>query len=103
VQPLSGADNIISLIARYPWPQADAVRIARCEGGLALYPPDNGTSVGPFQINAPYHMAALSAEVGHTVTDLDEALRLLRIPALSVAVAYRIEQADGGFYAWSCN
>jgi len=102
--PATGEPTVVEIIRRYTdWPVDVAIRIARCEGSLMLYPDDNGSSVGPMQVEATAHMSDLSAVIGFPVTDLGMALSLLRQPSVNIAVAHAIWLKDGGFFAWSCN
>ncbi len=68
---------------------------------MSLYPDDNGTSVGPMQLNAPFHLDALSAVVGYEVVVIGDAMRLLRDPATNIAAAWLIYK-DQGWAPWSC-
>ena len=87
--PVGASDGLPDwheLLAAYPWPLQESMAVLMCESGgdpLAV----NGTSVGLFQINWPYH--------GYAAPDA------LFDPAVNVAEAFTI-WSDQGWEPWAC-
>ena len=100
----TGAQAEVDLCAPgFSWPCAEAEAIVygptpSCPTGESSgdWSAVNGTSYGGFQINWPYHLDKLERVTGSRDPEL------LFVPAVNIAVAYDIWNADGGFSAWSC-
>jgi hypothetical protein len=84
----AGDVQLVELLSQYGWPLDEALRVVACESG-GNPNATNGTSLGLFQINAPYHTDKFSP--GESLYD----------PVVNVRVAYTIWK-DGKWSAWSC-
>jgi soluble lytic murein transglycosylase-like protein len=77
------------LVARYPWPVAEALSVLRCEseGDAAAYRDGN---YGLFQINAIH-----AWRVGGDLSALFD-------PATNVRVAFEVWRDNAGWGPWAC-
>ena len=80
---------ILSFIAAYPWPYAEAIAVARCENrNLGPTIISNTNDYGIFQINE-IHAWRVEGDI----------MQLL-IPEVNVRVAYEIYVDNGGWVPW---